>query len=255
MAPDERNLRERQDFRRRSLAALALSLAIHSAFFALLFCAPTGPFRAPPYVALGIEVMLPAVPGAGPEGGNRIDAGPTKRAQNEVAKNGKAPDNGSIHDASGEFGEKGFSSAEGAVTADAAGEMKAGFTTSDTIPEGSSDGGSGTDAALATSNAFYGAALPGDGGVSAFAAQLRSAVESRKTYPEAARRRGAEGSVRLKLAVAPDGHLLAAKIARSSGSAILDRAAVTLVSSVFPMENSMRRNLDLELSVDYSLSP
>ncbi len=86
------------------------------------------------------------------------------------------------------------------------------------------------------------------------ASRVSAAIEARKTYPEAARRRGAEGLVRLKLHVSGDGRLLAAKIAASSGSSLLDRAALALAYSVFPLDNIARRELDLVLAVRYSLS-
>lgn len=45
-------------------------------------------------------------------------------------------------------------------------------------------------------------------------------------YPEAARRRGEEGIVRLTLRVAPDGRVAAAEVTTSSGYGELDRAAI-----------------------------
>jgi TonB family protein len=85
------------------------------------------------------------------------------------------------------------------------------------------------------------------------AANISAAIEARKTYPEAARRRGAEGIVRLRLRLSGDGRLLAASLAASSGSALLDRAALDLASSVFPLDNIVRRELELVLAVNYSL--
>lgn len=85
------------------------------------------------------------------------------------------------------------------------------------------------------------------------AARLSSAIEARKTYPEAARRRGAEGLVRLRLRVSDEGLLVSAKLAESSGSALLDRAALDLASSVFPIDNTAHRGLELLLAVSYAL--
>jgi protein TonB len=45
-------------------------------------------------------------------------------------------------------------------------------------------------------------------------------------YPEASRRRGEEGMVRLNLRVAPNGRVVAAEVTTSSGYAALDRAAI-----------------------------
>ena len=86
-----------------------------------------------------------------------------------------------------------------------------------------------------------------------FAARVGAAIEARKTYPEAARRRGAEGVVRLRLRVSPDGRLVAARLAAGSGSSLLDRAALGLASSVFPLDNPARRELEFALAVRYSL--
>jgi protein TonB len=87
-----------------------------------------------------------------------------------------------------------------------------------------------------------------------FAARVGVAIEAHKTYPEAARRKGAQGVVRLRLRVAADGRLLAAKLASSSGSSLLDHAALELAASVFPQDNAARREFEFLLAVKYSLS-
>ncbi len=85
------------------------------------------------------------------------------------------------------------------------------------------------------------------------AARIAAAVEEAKAYPEAARRRGTEGTVRLAFRVGPGGELLSSRVAASSGSTLLDRAALALLASVFPLANPAGRELALELSVRYSL--
>lgn len=92
----------------------------------------------------------------------------------------------------------------------------------------------------------------GDPGVE-LAALVSSAFEAHKTYPEVARRRGVEGTVRLRLRLSADGRLLSAKLASSSGSTLLDRAALDLSSAVFPVDNIARKELVLVLAVRYSL--
>ena len=89
--------------------------------------------------------------------------------------------------------------------------------------------------------------------VAALAAHVNAAIEARKTYPEAALRRGTEGVVALRLRVAGDGRLLSAKLEASSGSSLLDRAALDLASSVFPVDNLAGRELELVVSVRYEL--
>jgi TonB family protein len=73
------------------------------------------------------------------------------------------------------------------------------------------------------------------------------------SYPEAARRRGAEGSARVALSVAPDGTLLKSRIASSSGSALLDSAALALARSAFPTKNPAAASVELEIAVGYRL--
>lgn len=82
---------------------------------------------------------------------------------------------------------------------------------------------------------------------------IRELIEERKRYPEAARRRGEEGAVELRLAVDPDGRLRDCTLYRPSGSTILDRDAVKLVQSIFPIEESMDGELSTLVKIDYSL--
>jgi len=128
--------------------------------------------------------------------------------------------------------------------AQATGSGTAGSGTNDSGVAGLSAPGSGSAAASGASALGEGAAL---------AARVSAALEARKKYPEAARRRGAEGMVGLRLHVAEDGRLLAAKLAASSGSALLDRAALDLASSIFPVDNTTRKELELAVSVRYEL--
>ena len=86
-----------------------------------------------------------------------------------------------------------------------------------------------------------------------FAAKVAAAIEAKKTYPPLARRRGTEGTVRLKLQVSPEGSLNSATVTESSGSALLDHAALDLAASVFPLEGSPARGAEVLLAVEYSL--
>jgi protein TonB len=99
------------------------------------------------------------------------------------------------------------------------------------------------------------AGSPGHAGeAEALGARIAAEVEALKSYPEAARRRGTEGTVRLRLSVTADGKLEAARIEESSGSPLLDRAAIRLVSSIFPLDNPARRELEFFLAIRYSIS-
>ncbi len=82
---------------------------------------------------------------------------------------------------------------------------------------------------------------------------VRARLEAGKSYPEAARRRGAEGTVRLSLRVGARGELLEARVAVTSGSALLDRAALELARASFPLDNPARREATLEIALRYTL--
>jgi len=82
---------------------------------------------------------------------------------------------------------------------------------------------------------------------------IRELIEARKRYPEAARRRGEEGEVELRLAVDPDGRLRDCTLYSPSGSTILDRDAVRLVQSIFPIEAPLNREISTMIRINYSL--
>jgi TonB family protein len=74
------------------------------------------------------------------------------------------------------------------------------------------------------------------------------------TYPDAARRRGIEGTVLVAFIVDESGALVSSSVERSSDSDILDRAALDLLKRVFPVENAAKSKLSLRISIGYSLS-
>lgn len=83
--------------------------------------------------------------------------------------------------------------------------------------------------------------------------ELESRMAALKTYPEAARIRGISGSVALSLLVEANGDLRKGIVRESSGSAILDRAALGLARSVFPLEGLAEETLELSVVVTYRL--
>jgi len=64
--------------------------------------------------------------------------------------------------------------------------------------------------------------------------KLRLLIEKNKEYPFAARKRGLEGKVVLEFALNIKGELVSLKIKRSSGYAILDKAAIKAVKNATP---------------------
>ena len=57
---------------------------------------------------------------------------------------------------------------------------------------------------------------------------LAAWVQSRKRYPDEARREGIEGQVAVRFTIGRDGQVLVAEIVRGSGSELLDRAALAM---------------------------
>jgi TonB family protein len=278
---DESRQSERKAFRRRSLVAFALSIAFHGAFFALLFSVPLKPSGAAGSLTVSIQsgegggsslAHAPVSPQAAPltrSGlGERDEAAPSETPVEE-----REPDPVAANDAQeGVSGDEKTTPALGAdrYGSESSDASSAGLSSSDGraskadrgVPvEGGVEGAAGRgnpkgDGRYAGGSiiGYGGTGASGENPVAVLASRVLAAVEARKVYPEAARRRGTEGTVRLKFSVAEDGRLLSAKLDASSGSTLLDRAALDLFASVFPVDNAARREVDdLVLSVRYGL--
>lgn len=66
-------------------------------------------------------------------------------------------------------------------------------------------------------------------------------------YPEEARRNNINGSLRLLVAISPDGSVVDIEILQSSGHSVLDNAAIRIVQMAAPFQpftNEMRRTTD-----------
>ena len=83
---------------------------------------------------------------------------------------------------------------------------------------------------------------------------LRSKILKRKIYPQAARRRNIEGVVLVFLELNKSGELVNLQVVESSGSKILDNAALSLIKKVLPHEHGLNRNLTVEIPVRYTLT-
>lgn len=76
---------------------------------------------------------------------------------------------------------------------------------------------------------------PGDGnGVADLLRRIRRQIEEAKAYPDAARRESTQGTVNLRFRIAADGSVEATEILRSSGSPLLDEAAVQTIRRAGP---------------------
>jgi protein TonB len=74
-------------------------------------------------------------------------------------------------------------------------------------------------------------------------------------YPEAARARGEQGTVRLALTIGRSGHVMSARLIASSGSSILDQAALEMArnASGRPLPPEMGSSVTLTVPVRYSI--
>jgi TonB family protein len=97
-----------------------------------------------------------------------------------------------------------------------------------------------------------GAASSGDRAL-ALLDSVQARMAAGLAYPESARLRSTGGKVRLRLRVNSAGDLADNKVVESSGSAILDRAALDLARSAFPTENPAGEEVELEIAVEYKL--
>jgi protein TonB len=85
----------------------------------------------------------------------------------------------------------------------------------------------------------------------AAAAQLRAAVDGQTRYPPLARRRRVAGTTVVSFTLAPNGTLQDARVAASSGTALLDDAALAAVRDAAPYPVGGCR---FELPVRFSLT-
>ena len=77
--------------------------------------------------------------------------------------------------------------------------------------------------------------------------RVEALVRENLAYPPLARKRSIEGVVRLSLLIGKDGRLTKVVLAGSSGSSILDKAAMTLVEGIFPL--GLMYELDDEVAI------
>lgn len=94
------------------------------------------------------------------------------------------------------------------------------------------EAGSGGGASAGAGAAGAGGGAGGADAKSSLGAAVRAAIEREKSYPRRARMRGVEGLLALQVTISRDGRLLGAGIARSSGEAMLDDAALDAARSV-----------------------
>lgn len=97
----------------------------------------------------------------------------------------------------------------------------------------------------------------GDGrtSLSPLSAEIRSRIEQAKFYPDLARSQGIEGTVELLFTLSADGAVMEVKVLHSSGSPVLDNAAIEAVkrAAPYPVVEDWPGTLQLQLSITYRL--
>lgn len=98
---------------------------------------------------------------------------------------------------------------------------------------------------------------PREGAASHLREQLRRSLRAHFHYPRIARHRGWEGLVEVGLRVESNGRLSDIRVLRTSGFAVLDRAALASVGSIRRLHDAPEwlggRPMDLVLPVQYRL--
>jgi protein TonB len=82
---------------------------------------------------------------------------------------------------------------------------------------------------------------------------LDAAIERNLVYPPIARKRGLQGRVELDIAVTEVGTLERCDLARSSGSSILDNAALRLLRGLFPFSGELGGAFAARIAIEYRL--
>ena len=108
-------------------------------------------------------------------------------------------------------------------------------------------------AAAAASTAAAHVANPA--AAAAWRSSWAAALSFAKHYPEAARARGEQGTVRLALTIDRGGHVVSARLIGSSGSATLDQAALDMArhASGQPLPAEMGASVTLTVPILYSI--
>ena len=88
----------------------------------------------------------------------------------------------------------------------------------------------------------------------AYIGKIVGLIETAKSYPYLARKKGQQGVVSVSVLIGTEGDAIDMKLERSSGFSLLDREAMKLVASVFPLENESGENIRLVIPVRYMLN-
>lgn len=85
--------------------------------------------------------------------------------------------------------------------------------------------------------------------------RVQSRIASLLVYPALAKQRNIEGAVGLYFEIEPSGSAGAIRVAESSGSAILDRAALSLIKKIFPLTTvNLKQTKSFTIHIRYALT-
>jgi protein TonB len=87
----------------------------------------------------------------------------------------------------------------------------------------------------------------------AYMSDIVRLIELNKNYPYLARRKGQEGVVSIDILIGVNGEVIRTELEESSGYGLLDKEAMKLVASVFPLGNSSGEEIRLVIPVRYRL--
>jgi TonB family protein len=89
----------------------------------------------------------------------------------------------------------------------------------------------------------------------ALLAYIKDFIDKNLVYPQMARRRNIEGVVAVRFEIGASGAIGFVVVDRSSGSSLLDNAAVSLIEKIHPPANlTLNRTLALNVNITYELT-
>lgn len=116
--------------------------------------------------------------------------------------------------------------------------------------EGSGLGGGGEEASGEAEGSGTGTATEDMGSI---ASRFAARVEANKEYPYMAIRRNQTGVAYIGVTISAGGDLLSAYVAGSSGSSLLDDAALSAVYAACPFSHGAGRDISLEVPIHFDL--
>jgi TonB family protein len=94
-----------------------------------------------------------------------------------------------------------------------------------------------------------------DNGYEAMLAYIKDFIDKNLVYPPMAQRRNIQGVVGMYFEIGENGELVSVAVNHSSGSSILNNAAVSLIKKIrFPENIAIKRNLAFRVNMEYKLT-